>query len=215
MPIECKICGSKTEVYYDKQFDIDYFHCTKCEFIQMDMEKKVSFNEERKVYDLHKNSLEDEGYIKMFNNFLEKAVINFVTKGEALDFGSGPEPVLSQFIKRDYNFEIENYDLHYQPEKIYRDKKYDLILSTEVLEHIDNPLEVFELIYNHLKKGGYFAFMTILHYNNESEFLKWWYRRDKTHISFYSLETLKFIANKFGFEIVYTDEKRICTFMKV
>ncbi|BEP28427.1 class I SAM-dependent methyltransferase [Helicovermis profundi] len=211
----CKICGKETEIYYDKQFDTEYFHCTNCEFIQMDLEKKITFAQEREVYNLHENSLEDEGYVSMFNNFLDKGVLDFIDSGKALDFGSGPTPVLSEIIKREYDFSVDCYDLHYQPKKIYEGKTYDLVLSTEVLEHIENPIEVFTLIYDRLRINGIFSFMTIFHYNDKEKFLNWWYRRDKTHISFYSIKTLQFIAEKIGFEIIYTDNKRICTFRKI
>ncbi len=205
--LECKICGGKTRVIRDQQFNIDYFKCLDCDFIHMEEGKRVSFEEERAVYDLHENSIENEGYINMFRNFIDKAIIPFKSEGRGLDFGSGPEPVLTQLINRDYDFQMENYDLHYQPEKIYQGKKYDLIVSTEVVEHLVDPMDVFNLIYNHLEEDGIFAFMTILHDNNDDSFKKWWYRRDETHISFYSERTLKEIASKIGFEFIYSDNK--------
>lgn len=212
--IECKICGSNTRVIKDTQFDIDYYKCLECEFIHMDKNNRVSFDGERAVYDLHENSLESEGYVNMFRKFLDKSVTPFKTEGKGLDFGSGPEPVLMQLINRDYKFDMENYDLHYQPEKIYEGKKYDLVVSTEVVEHLADPMEVFELIYDILCDGGIFAFMTILHYNDDESFNNWWYRRDETHISFFSENTLKVIAEKIGFKFIYSDEKRVFTFQK-
>lgn len=181
----------------------------------MDDSKRVSFDKEKEIYDLHENSIECEGYVKMFQNFLSSAVMPFKSSGVALDFGSGPEPVLTQLIKRDYDFQIDNYDLHYQPEKVYIGKKYDVIVSTEVVEHLPNPMEVFRLFHEQLKDGGILAFMTLFHGNDEDEFLKWWYRRDKTHISFFTVNTLEHIAKSIGFEVIYTDGKRMCTFRKL
>ena len=211
---KCKICANDTRIIYDEQFDIKYFKCVNCEFIHMDEVKRVSFEAEREVYDLHENSIECEGYVNMFHKFLSKAVVPFKDKGKGLDFGSGPEPVLMQLINRDYNFEMENYDLHYKPEKIYIGKKYDLIVSTEVVEHLDEPMEIFKLIYDLLEDGGIFAFMTILHENDDEIFKNWWYRRDKTHISFFCQKTLENIAEKIGFKFLYSDGKRIFTFQK-
>lgn len=212
--IECKICGSNTRVIRDTQFEIDYYKCLECEFIQMDDKYKVSYEDERAVYDLHENSLECEGYVNMFRKFLDESVMPFRRNGCGLDFGSGPTPVLMQLINRDYEFDMENYDLHFQPDKVYENKKYNLVVSTEVVEHLLDPMESFELIYSILDEGGVFAFMTMIHNNDDESFKDWWYRRDKTHISFYSEKTLKYIADKIGFDFVYSDKKRVFTFIK-
>ncbi len=53
----------------------------------------------------------------MLRGFIDKTVIPFVSSGKLLDFESGPEPVLVQLLNRDYNFEIDHYDLHYSPKK--------------------------------------------------------------------------------------------------
>ncbi len=151
----------------------------------------------------------------MLRGFIDKTVIPFVSSGKLLDFGSGPEPVLVQLLNRDYNFEIDHYDLHYSPKKVYINKKYNVVVSTEVIEHIKNPMETFKLIYELLESGGIFAFMTLYHYDDFDRFIKWWYRRDNTHISFYNDVTLEKIVNILGFRILYTDHKRICTFQKI
>ncbi len=198
----------------DEQFDISYYYCKTCEFMQMDDSKRVPFDKEREVYDRHENSIECEGYVNMFQNFINSAVIPFKSSGLALDFGSGPEPVLTQIIKRDYEFDIDNYDLHFQPEKVYEGKKYDVIVSTEVVEHLPDPMEVFRLFHDLLEDGGVLAFMTLFHENDDDAFLKWWYRRDETHISFFTVKTLENIAKSIGFKVIYTDGRRICTFRK-
>lgn len=211
----CKICDHETILVYDKQFDINYYRCEHCEFLFMDSEAIVSFEEERAIYDTHENSIENQGYVDMFKNFLDKCVLPFKQTGSLLDFGSGPEPVLIQVINRDYNFETQHYDLHYAPDKVYEGQMYDVIVSTEVVEHISDPLPVFELLTSHLKPNGIFAFMTLYHLNDDLHFSDWWYRRDETHISFFTLKTLEVIAAKCGCEVIYTDNKRLTTFRKL
>ena len=211
----CKICGSTTNTIKDIKNSILYYHCDCCQFISKSPDNYIEFHEERSIYNYHNNSIEDEKYVDMFRSFIDKSVTPYVRSGKLLDFGSGPEPVLVQLLNREYNFDTEYYDLHYSPEKVYINKKYDVIVSTEVIEHIKNPIETFKLIYELLEVGGVFAFMTIHHYNDYERFLKWWYRRDKTHISFYNDVTLEKIADILGFEILYTDSKRICTFKKM
>ncbi len=211
----CEICSSTTNKIKDIKNSILYYHCDCCQFISKSPDNFIEFHEERSIYNYHNNSIEDEKYVDMFRNFINKSVTPYVCSGKLLDYGSGPEPVLVQLLNKEYNFDTEYYDLHYSPEKVYINKKYDAIVSTEVLEHIKNPMETFKLIYELLENGGIFAFMTLYHYNDYDRFIKWWYRRDKTHISFYNDVTLEKIANILGFKILYTDHKRICTFQKI
>jgi len=214
MKVMCKICGDSTSIIYDKQFDIEYYKCISCDFIHIDKTKIVNFESERSVYDLHENSIDDEGYVNYLLSFFKTTVLPYKSSGKGLDFGSGPSPVLAELIARDYEFDMDIYDLHYQPNKIYEGNKYDLITSTEVVEHLSDPLEIFKLFYELLNDGGILAIMTLFHYNDETRFLNWWYRRDETHISFYNLKTLKCIAEQVGLEVIYTDDKRYCTFRK-
>ena len=211
----CKICGKETVLVYDKQFNIKYYRCPHCEFLFMDKKAMISFKAERAVYDTHENSIENQGYVDMFKNFIDKCVLPFKKSGQLLDFGSGPEPVLIQVLNRDYTFETGHYDLHYAPEKVYEGKLYDVIVSTEVVEHISDPLPAFKMLIGHLKPKGIFAFMTLYHFNDDEHFSDWWYRRDETHISFYTLKTLEFIAKECGCDIVFTDNKRLTTFKKI
>ncbi len=213
--MKCKICKKNTRIIHDTQFSIDYYKCDSCQFISMDQNKKVPFEEEKALYDTHENSIENEGYVNRFKNFIDTGIIPFIQTGTLLDFGSGPEPVLIQVINRDYQFTTDHYDLHYATDKVYRNKQYNIIVSTEVIEHMDEPLEAFIFFRQHLKKNGILAIMTLFHYNEDTSFKKWWYRRDETHISFYTPHTLKILADKTGFELIYHDNKHIATFKRI
>jgi len=180
----------------------------------MDDSKKVTFKEERHLYDRHENSIENEGYVSMFKNFLDISVLPFKTSGNLLDYGSGPEPVLTQIINRDYSFSTDHYDPHYAPIKTFENKTYDVIVSTEVIEHVDDPVTFIKSLSDHLAAGGILSIMTLFHSNNDSEFLKWWYHRDETHISFFTETTLKILASMASLQVIFTDGKRITTFRK-
>lgn len=214
--MKCRICGNDTYVIDDLKFANHYAKCSSCLYIGINENDVITFEEERKEYDRHENTIENEGYVQFFRNFLGGAVLPFINKnGLGLDFGSGPEPVLMQLMKRDYEVDLDYYDLHYQPEPVYEDKSYDFIISTEVIEHILNPDETFAFFAKHLKKDGVLSIMTLFHENDDDQFLKWWYRRDVTHISFFRLETFEVLAKKHGLEIIYTDNKRQITFKKI
>jgi hypothetical protein len=169
--------------------------------------------EERWVYDQHCNSLDDPAYVAYFKRFIDSAVIDFAGKGRnGLDFGSGPSPVLSAILERDYGFSMDSYDLFYAPDKIYQNKKYDLITSTEMVEHLQDPLRYFKRFKSLLDENGLLAVMTLFHPDEDLDFLNSHYVRDKTHISFFSLKTMVRISELIGLDIVYTDQKRYISF---
>lgn len=211
----CRICGGIVEEIHDIQFSNKYYYCRTCEYIGVDKKDVVTKEKEKAQYDYHENTIEQEGYVEFFKKFINNAVIPFLIGDVGLDFGSGPEPVLAQVMLRDYNRHIDFYDLYYQPEKIYENKIYDYIISTEVMEHLQDPMKIIRILYKHLKVGGTLSIMTLFHENNTEQFLKWWYRRDVTHISFFTPQTFKVISKKTGFEIIYTDNKRYITLKKV
>lgn len=213
--MKCKICKSEAlEKVYDEKHNNNYYFCSTCDYIFLDNREIVGIREEKEVYDGHDNSFECEGYVDMFENFLEKAVNPFIqTTGLALEFGSGPGPVLATMLEN-RGWEVKKHDKFFESDLDYKDYHYDLITSTEVFEHFDDPLKEIEKITNLMKDGSILAIMTLLRPKTKEEFLKWWYRRDKTHISFYSLKTLEYIANQFDLKIIYSDHERLITFKK-
>ncbi len=212
--MNCLICTAPTSVLHDPQFSLDYYVCRECGFIAQDRKNIVTFTEERTEYDRHENSIDNEGYVTYFKRFLDQALMPYVTSGHGLDYGSGPEPVLSQVLRRDYALDVDIYDLHYQPEKVFEGKTYDYIITTEVIEHVQNPMEVLQLMYDHLKPHGVVALMTLFHPEDADVFLKWWYRRDITHISFFLPKTFQKMATLIGFDVIYCDENRYITLKK-
>lgn len=210
----CIICNGETKIIHDTQFDLNYITCSNCGFIAQDRGALITFSDERAEYDRHENSIENEGYVAFFKGFLEAALIPYTTLAKGLDYGSGPEPVLSQVMARDYGVTPDIYDLHYQPKKVYEGKTYDFIVSTEVIEHVQDPKAMLELFHKHLKAEGVVAIMTLFHEDDEGAFLKWWYRRDITHISFFLPKTFEIMARQIGFDMVFCDNKRYITLKK-
>lgn len=210
----CKICSCETRKIISLKFNIEYNYCDNCEFISKDEKYVITSAEELRIYNNHNNSIEDLKYVEYFNKFIITSILPYITKGKVLDFGSGPVPVFSILLERDYKFKVDIYDYFYQPDKVYVDKKYDLITSTEVIEHLKNPIEYFSLFKNLLVENGYLSIMTLFHPNNDFEFLNWHYMRDMSHISFYTPKTMRFIADAIGFEIIFCDSHRCVTFIK-
>ncbi|WP_245391421.1 class I SAM-dependent methyltransferase [Sulfurospirillum barnesii] len=210
----CKICDSHMRSIEDRALKKVFYICPHCDAIWLDPHYQLCLEKEHALYDNHNNSLENEGYVTMFENFLNFFWDELTCKKESLDFGSGPSPVLSYLLQR-REVNVDCYDKFYQPQKCYEGKEYDFITSTEVFEHLDNPLETLSLLSQHLKPNGIIALMTLFHSNDEAHFLQWWYRRDPTHILFYTPKTMELLAKKCGLISLKTDGKRIVILKKV
>lgn len=209
----CKICQGSTEELPDKQFNHMYYYCRGCHFVFIEDKHHISYEEERNIYELHQNSLDDQGYVSYLEAYIEEGLCNFVSSGEGLEFGSGPEPVLAELLKR-RGYEVDIYDRHYADNHKVWNKKYDFITSTEVVEHFHEPLETLRVMAELLKPGGYLSIMTLFLPENLELFQDWWYRRDLTHIAFFSPQAFKVIGDKLGLEMVYHNDKRIVVFRK-
>lgn len=209
--LNCKICGS--DDLEKIETDNNYYFCNNCEAIFIDSTEIVDPDAEKERYQGHDNNHQNEGYVKMFKEFIEDLLepnIDFEAVNDVLDFGCGPGPVLADLL-RDKNFEVDQYDPYFFPKKIFKNKKYDLITSTEVFEHFSDPIKEMELLTSHLKKGSYLAVMTSFHQGPEN-FDDWWYKWDPTHIVFYNEITFNEIASSFNLEIVHTDFEKYILF---
>ena len=210
---QCKICGSNTKIMQHPKLGDIYHFCEKCEFISKDEEKFVSQEEELKIYNRHHNSIEDPKYVDYFCKFLDEAVMEYTSEGKAgLDFGSGPSPVLAELLSRNYGYDMDIYDKFYSPLKTYKDNTYDLVTSTEVIEHLEHPIPYFKLFKELMKEQGTLSVMTQFHKCEAEHFWNWHYIRDKSHISFYTPKTMEKIAQLTGLNLIYTNHVRYATF---
>ncbi|MBN2797064.1 MAG: class I SAM-dependent methyltransferase [Clostridia bacterium] len=202
--MDCKICGSKTYPIHDVQFDIIYHRCTSCLFVYEDSKFHISIEKELEEYNRHENSIEDEGYVNMFKRF-QNAFESFVSGTKVLEFGSGPTPVFSQVLRKS-SYEVTSFDPFYAPDLDYLNHSYDLITSTEVFEHIVEPIETLDTLVRLLRPGGILAIMTQFVPEDEV-FIKWWYRRDPTHIGFYHHKTFEYLSQKYQLDILFKNDK--------
>ncbi len=211
---KCLICNEIVSKLEDKQIKVTYSVCGKCGFIHKDKEFHVDSEEELNYYSLHNNSFESEGYVKIFENLIEDYIRPLKIMGTALEYGSGPGPVLKELLNRE-GLDVLDFDPYFNNDLEYKNHKYELITSTEVVEHFYHPLEEFAHLSNLLEQGGYLVIMTKLRMMNITEFLDWWYRRDKTHVSFYTKESLNIIAARFDLKIVKSNNINIIVFQKI
>ncbi len=207
----CKVCGSSSLQLIGEENK--YYHCDKCEAIFSEPDEIVEPDEEKERYEGHDNNHQNDGYVKMFKDFIEEVIepnINLDKINDVLEFGCGPGPVLADLLEN-RNLNVDLYDPYFFPKKVFKDQKYDLITSTEVFEHFSDPAKELKLLTSHLKEGSYLAVMTSFHPGPEN-FEDWWYKWDPTHIVFYNQKTFSEIASAFDLEIIYTDQEKYILF---
>jgi len=152
--------------------------------------------------------------VEMFKRFIASGVKPFVPpEGKLLDFGSGPGPVLAELLKQE-GHTVDLYDPFFASSKGIWRKTYHAITMTEVLEHLEKPRADLERLVGRLKKGGVLSVMTLFHPQDRQSFGVWWYRRDPTHVGFYTRRTLAKIADVLGLELVHCDDIRLAVFRK-
>ena len=200
---KCILCNSDSIFPLIIKNKRSFIRCGNCELIFVPKDHHLSRADEISRYRLHENTLSNQGYV---NTFLEKiSIIKKHCQGihSVLDYGCGPEPVLAELLRKE-GFECGIYDPNFFPE--LPEKTYDLVISTEVFEHFRDLLDEFHKIPSYLKPGGYLAIMTSFH-DAVADLESWWYMNDTTHICFFSKQTFEYIADNFGFKIIYTNYK--------
>ena len=214
--MNCHICNKKSEgfVVKRKKWEKIYYKCPRCEYIFIDPKELLNTKEELGRYEEHNNSIEDSGYRNYFKDFIEYSMEGVDKDASILDYGSGPQPVLASVMEELGYTNVSIYDKYFTKEELDPNKKYDLITSTEVVEHIYEPMDTFRDLANRLVSGGRLVIMTNFHLNDMEHFRKWWYTNDPTHVVFYNVKTMEYIADFLGLEVVKTNNKNIIIFKK-
>jgi len=165
--------------------------------------------DEHKRYQMHINTMLSPGYLR-FLNLIIRPMLKYIDEGvRGIDYGSGPTNVLSLILTK-MGRPCSAYDPFFYPDFPY--EKFDFMFATECFEHFFQPKEDLEKIVQLLKPNSFVGVMTEF-ISKESEIKEWYYLRDNTHVSLYSIDTFKYISQKFGFSIIWSDYER-CIILK-
>ena len=211
--MDCHICNKSTVSFVHEKTDIIYYHCKDCEYIFKSPEVYQDFDSQKERYNLHTNDAEDEGYQAYFKRFLDFTLPLVGHPKTALDFGCGRSSLLATLLEKE-GVHCDYYDPIYHPDTLNESKKYDLIVSTEVFEHLHQPREVFESLLGRLEKGGFLALQTQFHPNDTEAFKKWYYHQDPTHIVFFTVQTFKTLCEEFACELIGDNGKNMIVLRK-
>lgn len=213
---QCKICGGRTFTAFSLPVskktghpipnlpdDCPYFQCESCNFC---FSTHLDNADHTVIYDENYWNNQDPDWfgrvgetlrlVLLANKLLNKIPYEL----EVLDFGCG----IGGFVDLGRrSLQLDTWGTDIIPPKVGKEyflpvvnRKFDIITSCEVIEHIPNPREVFTQIKSWLKPGGVFAFQTA-QYDPNGEKRDWWYvGPDNGHISLYSRE---------AFDVLYRD----------
>jgi hypothetical protein len=196
----CPLCKKNNSYIYTTGENRTYLHCNSCDLVYVPHHQLVSKEEEKAKYDNHQNSPQDEGYRNFLNRLLNPLSTHLQPDDKGLDFGSGPGPTLNTLMK-ERGFDMDIYDFFYHDDKRIFNNSYDFITSTEVIEHLHNPYEEIDRLWNMLEYGGVLGIMTAFRPNKE-KFQNWYYKRDLTHICFFTQNTFHWLANNLKAELI-------------
>jgi len=214
--MNCPLCQNSAELFTTGE-NREYQLCDFCGLIFVPPQFHIEIESEIKRYQEHENSLDNEGYVAMFMKKVSLIKKHCPQIKNALDFGCGYEPVLKILLERE-GLKTEAYDSIFFP-GLPKSKSFDLVISTETFEHLKNPFQDIKWATNHVAPSGFLAVMTHFYpleegKPSEEKFSKWYYKRDPTHIVFYSSKSFHWIADKMGLQIILNNQFDFVLFQK-
>ena len=207
----CPLCGSEAK-YFARFRQSEYHRCSCCAGIFIDPQHLPDAASERGRYEEHNNDVNDPRYRKFVKPITKAIQRDFSATAAGLDFGAGTGPVISQVLS-EQQYQIAQYDPYFHPQPQLLQQRYDYIVCCEVIEHFYQPRRDFVLLRQLLQPKGKLYCMTVL-YRDEIDFENWFYVNDRTHVFFYSEQTLAWIVEHLGFDSVQISGRLITFSLK-
>ena len=208
--IPCPLCSASAAHYHDDKSRA-YFQCSHCRLVFVQPESFLSPQEEKTVYELHRNAPDDAGYRRFLSRMLVPMVNRLAIGSRGLDFGCGPGPTLSlMFEERGYPMAI--YDPIFAANESVLETEYDFVTATEVAEHLRRPKDGLNRMWRCVRPGGYLGIMSKRVIDRQA-FANWHYKNDETHVCFFSEETFHWLARQWQTDPVF-EGKDVVFFQK-
>jgi len=217
-PNSCPLCDSTalSLISQDERHKRPFYLCRDCALISVPPRYHLSKTDELARYALHDNTISNKGYVAFLSEVADVAV-NIASEMQRiaglpindprerpiklLDFGCGSEAVLCRLLAmRGIGIDCRPYDPLYEGLRMLPDAvgKYDIIVASEVIEHLRDITGDLRLMVGLLRGGGAIILRTRLYDDSgvdaSSDFQSWWYAQDPTHINFFSGKSLSRLA---------------------
>jgi len=205
--VNCLLCSHPAEDYHGVAYK-----CPQCFLVFKNPSLHLNAEDEGLRYSHHQNNVEDEGYKNFLNRLLNPLSDFLPSHFTALDFGCGPGPAVSVLLA-EKGGTVFNYDPVFSADFSLLEKQFDVVTSTEVVEHFKVPAHDWKVLVSVVKPGGFLAIMTQF-LKEDIDYNKWWYKNDPTHVVFYSQKTFSFLEDSFGLERLFDDNNSVIIFRK-
>lgn len=210
----CPLCSSeKTQRLFEAKASKrlrTFYRCECCHLVFVPKEFHLSFEEEKRQYELHENHIENAGYLQLLQPAVDWVVENVGLNQSLLDYGSGPNPVLAGLLKKQ-GYSAKTYDPYFASSEENSSQVFDLVTCTEVVEHFCSPIKEWEKLLEKVKSGGSLVVLTQWH-SLAHDLRSWHYIRDITHVSFYCEKTFAWLADFFSCDVKF--ERGLAIFRK-
>ncbi|MGZ0080135.1 class I SAM-dependent methyltransferase [Methylomonas sp. YC3] len=197
----CPLCNSLDIHLYHRDAKRDYAQCRHCLLVYIACSQHLTPSQEKAIYDLHQNTIDDPGYIEFLSRLAKPLLRKLPNNSIGLDYGCGPGPALAELFKAQ-GHRVNVYDPFYADFPEHLQGTYEFIVCTEVVEHFRAPQREFDTLFRLLKPGGWLGIMTKLVIDAEA-FAKWHYKNDQTHIAFFSRPTFHWLAAHYHCQIEF------------
>lgn len=189
----CPLCQNE----FAPQIIDSYYLCTNCDLRFLDPALHLNWEDESARYDAHDNRSDDPNYQKFVSPVTDFIRGHIPQGSHGLDFGCGADSAVLKVLTES-GYKVQGYDPRYFPDLSLLENSYAFITATEVIEHLHTPHYEFLKMRELIQPGGRLIVMTHL-YSEKIDFEYWYYRRDPTHVCFYSEKTLNWIQRRYGF----------------
>jgi pseudouridine kinase len=162
---------------------------------------------------LHRNDEQNRGYAAFLSGVIDRAFWYAGKPRNALDWGSGPNPLAAELLAR-RGVETAVWDPLFGSAQIPPKESFDLVLCIETAEHFAEPRRDFRELARTLRPGAWAFIHTHLAPEDDAEFLKWWYIQDITHISFYSEKSLRILGDVVSLSFARVEENKLIAFRR-
>ncbi len=192
--MNCPLCFSTHHTVFEIDQKRSYLLCQHCSLVFVPRDQLINDEEEKKRYELHDNSETNFDYKNYIEN-MAHLVHSFLKKGSTgLDFGCGITRILENSLK-EKGHEVFSYDKFFLPDDSVFENKYDFIILSEVIEHLKKPFEDLMKLTTLLHEDGFIFVKTKLRPENPEKFKNWFYKRDVTHVQFFSDCSFEHLSN--------------------
>ena len=192
--MKCIVCKSESIKVYKIIEEKKYWNCNICSVKFLDKSHYLDPISEKDRYLEHNNEIKDASYRNFLSRLLEPLKKKLSANAYGLEFGCGHGPALADMLRSE-GHKVELYDPFFFPNHNVLTKKYNFITCTETVEHFFDPYKEFNLLDQLLLKNAWLGVMTCF-FTEDSLFDNWHYRKDPTHVVFYTEKTFKIIAEQ-------------------